>query len=188
MKTFNYKRNDERSNYRIGRDIRYPKVRVVGENITTGIYTTQEAMRMAEELGLELVEITPNADPPVCRIVDFQKFVYEKKKKDKELKAKSKKTEMKEIRFTPHTDDHDFEFKSKHAERFLVEGNKVRAYVMFRGRSIVFKEQGEMLLLKFAQRLEEVGVPDQMPKMEGKRMYITFVPKAPGAKKKETPA
>lgn len=179
------KRVDERNYFRIGREIRHPKVRVVGENITTGVYTIQEALRMADDLALELVEITPNADPPVCRIVDFQKFIYEKKKKDKELKAKSKKQEMKEIRFTPRTDDHDFEFKSKHAENFLIEGNKVRAYVMFRGRSIVFKEQGEMLLLKFAQRLEEVGVPDQMPKMEGKRMYITFVPKAPGVKKKD---
>ena len=132
----NFRRNDERSQYKIGRDIRHPKVRVVGENIESGIFTIQEAIKMAEDLEMELVEISPNADPPVCRIVDFQKFVYEKKKKEKELKAKTKKQEMKEIRFTPHTDEHDFEFKSKHAENFLKEGNKVRAYVMFKGRAI----------------------------------------------------
>ncbi len=178
-----FRRNDERSQYKIGRDIRHPKVRVVGENIESGIFTVQEAIKMAEDLEMELVEISPNADPPVCRIVDFQKFVYEKKKKEKELKAKTKKQEMKEIRFTPHTDDHDFEFKSKHAENFLIEGNKVRAYVMFKGRAIAFKGQGEVLLLKFAQRLEEVGVPDQLPKMEGKRMFITLMPKAVQGKK-----
>lgn len=138
---------------------------------------------MAEGLGLDLVEISPNADPPVCRIVDFQKFLYEKKKKDKELKAKTKKQDMKEIRFTPNTDEHDFEFKSKHAEKFLQDGNKVRAYVQFRGRSIVYKDRGEVLLLKFAQRLEEWGIPDQLPKMDGKRMFITLNPKSPAGKK-----
>lgn len=167
----------------MNRGIRHPNVRVVGENIESGVYPIAEALKMAEELEMDLVEISPNADPPVCRIVDFQKFLYEKKKKDKELKAKSKKQEMKEIRFTPHTDEHDFEFKSKHAEKFLQEGNKVRAYVMFKGRMIVFKSQGEVLLLKFAQRLEEVGVPDQLPKMEGKRMFITLNPRAAGNKK-----
>ena len=178
-----HRRNDERNNYKLNRDIRYPKVRVVGENIESGIFTVAEAIKMAEELEMDLVEISPNADPPVCRIVDFQKFIYEKKKKDKELKAKTKKQEMKEIRFTPHTDDHDFEFKSKHAENFLKEGNKVRAYVMFKGRAIAFKGQGEVLLLKFATRLEEVGVPDQLPKMEGKRMFITLNPKTGAVKK-----
>jgi len=178
-----FRRNDERSKYKLNRDIRYPQIRVVGENIESGIYTPQEAIRMAEELGMDLVEITPNADPPVCRIVDFQKFLYEKKKKEKELKAKSKKQEMKEIRFTPNTDEHDFEFKSKHAEKFLQEGNKVRAYVQFKGRAIVFKERGELLLLKFAQRLEEVGIPEQLPKMEGKRMFVTLNPKGTHNKK-----
>lgn len=177
------RRNDERNQFKLNRDIRYPKVRVVGENIESGVYNTHDALRMAEGLGLDLVEISPNADPPVCRIVDFQKFLYEKKKKDKELKAKTKKQDMKEIRFTPNTDEHDFEFKSKHAEKFLQDGNKVRAYVQFRGRSIVYKDRGEVLLLKFAQRLEEWGIPDQLPKMDGKRMFITLNPKSPAGKK-----
>jgi translation initiation factor IF-3 len=123
------------------------------------------------------VEISPNADPPVCRIVDYNKFLYEKKKKDKEIKAKSAKSEVKEIRFTPNTDEHDFDFKSKHAERFLREGNKVKAYVQFRGRAILFKDRGELLLLKFAERLAEFGQLESMPKMEGKRMLAIFAPK-----------
>ena len=175
------RKNDERSKYKLNRDIRYPKVRVVGDNIESGVYLVQDAIRMAEEREMDLVEISPNADPPVCRIVDFQKFLYEKKKKEKELKVKAKQQEMKEIRFTPNTDDHDFEFKSKHAEKFLQQGSKVRAYVQFKGRAIVFKDRGEVLLLKFAQRLEEVGVPDTLPKLEGKRMFITLNPK--GGKK-----
>lgn len=163
--------------HRTNNEIRIPKVRLVGENVEPEVYATEEALRMARELELDLVEISPNADPPVCRIVDYQKFLYERKKKEKELKAKNKKQEMKEIRFGPNTDEHDFEFKSKHAEKFLQEGSKVKAYVQFRGRSIVFSDRGEVLLLRFAQRLEEVGVPEAMPKLEGKRMHIILNPK-----------
>ncbi len=158
--------------------IRVPQVRLVGDNVTVGVYPTQEALRMAQEQGLDLVEISPQADPPVCKIIDYNKFLYEKKRKEKEMKAKSKSAEVKEIRFTPGTDDHDFDFKSKHAETFLKEGNKVKAYVQFKGRAIMFKERGELLLLKFAERLAEVGQPEAMPKMEGKRMLIIFAPKA----------
>jgi translation initiation factor IF-3 len=132
---------------------------------------------MAQEQGLDLVEISPQADPPVCKIIDYNKFLYEKKRKEKEMKAKSKSAEVKEIRFTPGTDEHDFDFKSKHAEAFLKEGNKVKAYVQFKGRAIMFKERGELLLLKFAERLAEVGQPEALPKMEGKRMLIIFAPK-----------
>jgi translation initiation factor IF-3 len=146
--------------------------------VTVGVYSTQDALRMAQEQGLDLVEISPQADPPVCKIIDYNKFLYEKKRKEKEMKAKSKSAEVKEIRFTPGTDDHDFDFKSKHAEAFLKEGNKVKAYVQFKGRAIMFKERGELLLLKFAERLAEVGQPESLPKMEGKRMLIIFAPKA----------
>lgn len=158
--------------------IRVPQVRLVGDNVTVGVYSTQEAQKMAQEQGLDLVEISPQADPPVCKIIDYNKFLYEKKRKEKEMKAKSKSAEVKEIRFTPGTDDHDFDFKSKHAEEFLKEGNKVKAYVQFKGRAIMFKERGELLLLKFAERLAEVGQPEALPKMEGKRMLIIFAPKA----------
>ncbi len=140
---------------------------------------------MAQDLALDLVEISPNADPPVCRIIDYNKFLYEKKKKEKEMKAKAKQSEVKEIRFTPNTDDHDFNFKAKHAEEFLREGNKVKAYVQFRGRAIQFKDRGELLLLKFAERLAEFGVLEGMPKMEGKRMLAIWAPKSQ-KKKKET--
>jgi translation initiation factor IF-3 len=150
---------------------------VVGERIESDVYPIQEALRMAEEAGLDLVEISPNADPPVCRIVDYNKFLYEKKKREKEIKARSAKSEVKEIRFTPNTDDHDFDFKSRHAEKFLKDGNKVKAYVQFRGRAIVFKDRGELLLLKFAERLAEFGQLESMPKMEGKRMLAIFAPK-----------
>ena len=158
--------------------IRVPNVRLVGDNVEVGVYPTQDALRMAQEQALDLVEISPQADPPVCKIIDYNKFLYEKKKKEKEMKAKSKSAEVKEIRFTPGTDDHDFDFKSKHAESFLKEGNKVKAYVQFKGRAIMFKERGELLLLKFAERLAEVGQPEALPKMEGKRMLIIFAPKA----------
>ena len=140
--------------------IRVPQVRLVGDNVTVGVYPTQEALRMAQDQQLDLVEISPQADPPVCKIIDYNKFLYEKRRKEKEMKAKSKSAEVKEIRFTPGTDDHDFDFKSKHAEAFLKEGNKVKAYVQFKGRAIIFKERGELLLLKFAERLAEVGQPE----------------------------
>ena len=163
--------------------IRVPQVRLVGDNIEVGVYPIQEALKMAQEQGLDLVEISPNADPPVCKIIDYNKFLYEKKKKEKEMKAKSKASEVKEIRFTPNTDDHDFDFKAKHAEKFLKEGNKVKAYVQFKGRAIQFKERGELLLLKFAERLNDTGVLEGMPKMEGKRMLAIWAPKS--QKKKE---
>jgi translation initiation factor IF-3 len=163
--------------HRINHHIRVPQVRLVGDNVTVGVYPTQEAMKMAQEQELDLVEISPQADPPVCKIIDYNKFLYDKKKKEKEMKAKAKTTEMKEIRFTPNTDDHDFDFKSKHAENFLKEGNKVKAYVQFKGRAIQFKDRGELLLLKFADRLKDFGQLESMPKLEGKRMLAIFTPK-----------
>jgi len=164
--------------------IRVPQVRLVGDNIEVGVYPTQEALKMAQEQQLDLVEISPQADPPVCKIIDYNKFLYEKKKKDKEMKANSKISEVKEIRFTPNTDEHDFNFKAKHAENFLKEGNKVKAYVQFKGRAIQFKERGELLILKFAERLAEFGTLEGLPKMEGKRMLAIWAPKS--AKKKAT--
>ncbi len=152
-------------------------VRVVGDDIETEILSIQDAMRLADKLELDLVEISPNADPPVCKIVDYQKFLYQQKKKQKEIKAKAAKIVVKEIRFGPNTDDHDYNFKLKHAIRFLDEGAKVRAYVFFKGRSILFKEQGEVLLLRFASDLEEYGKVEQLPRLEGKRMIISFSPK-----------
>jgi len=165
--------------------IRVPQVRLVGDNIEVGVYSIQEALKMAQDQQLDLVEISPNADPPVCKIIDYNKFLYEKKKKEKEMKAKSKASEVKEIRFTPNTDDHDFDFKAKHAEKFLKEGNKVKAYVQFKGRAIQFKERGELLLLKFAERLGDAGVLEGMPKMEGKRMLAIWAPKSQKKKEKE---
>jgi translation initiation factor IF-3 len=158
--------------------IRVPQVRLVGENVTVGVYTIQEALKMAQDQALDLVEISPNADPPVCKVIDYNKFLYEKKRKEKEMKAKSKASEVKEIRFTPNTDDHDFDFKAKHAEKFLKDGDKVKAYVQFKGRAIQFRERGELLLLKFAERLNEFGVLEGMPKMEGKRMLAIWAPKS----------
>src|SRR5678816_1912211 len=163
--------------HRINNFIRVPQVRLVGENVEVGVYNTQDALRMAQDQQLDLVEISPTADPPVCKIIDYNKFLYDKKKKEKEMKAKAKTTEMKEIRFTPNTDDHDFDFKSKHAENFLKEGNKVKAYVQFKGRAIQFKDRGELLLLKFADRLKDFGQLESMPKLEGKRMLAIFTPK-----------
>ena len=164
--------------HRINEVIRVPEVRLVGENIEPGVYSTREALDKAKDLGLDLVEISPNAVPPVCRIVEYNKFLYEKKKKEKEIKANSKKQEIKEIRFTANTDEHDVEFKAKHAENFLKEGNKVKTTLMFRGRSIVFKERGELLLLQFAKKLEEVASVEQLPTLEGKRMMMTLTPKS----------
>jgi len=171
-------RKEQQQEHRTNQMIRVPSVRLVGDNVEVGVYPIQDALRMAQDQQLDLVEISPQADPPVCKIIDYNKFLYEKKKKEKEMKAKSKSAEVKEIRFTPGTDDHDFDFKSKHAESFLKEGNKVKAYVQFKGRAIMFKERGELLLLKFAERLAEVGQPEALPKMEGKRMLIIFAPKA----------
>ncbi|WP_115372403.1 translation initiation factor IF-3 [Adhaeribacter pallidiroseus] len=163
--------------YKINNRILAREVRLVGENIQPGIYSLTEAQAIAREQNLDLVEISPKAEPPVCRIVDYSKFKYDIKKKQRELKAKTQKVVQKEIRFGPNTDDHDFEFKVKHAKAFLESGAKVKAYVHFVGRTIVFKERGELLLLKFAQALEEVAKVEQMPKLEGKRMFLFLAPK-----------
>jgi translation initiation factor IF-3 len=152
-------------------------VRVVGDNVEPAVMKTRDALVLARELDLDLVEISPKADPPVCRIIEYKKFLYDQKKKQKEIKAKQQKVVVKEIRFGPNTDDHDFQFKLKHAKKFLQEGSKLKAYVFFRGRTIVFKERGEILLLKFAQELEEFGSVEQLPKLEGKRMTVMFNPK-----------
>jgi translation initiation factor IF-3 len=170
-------RKEQQQEHRTNHMIRVPEVRLVGENLEPGIFPTAEALKIAQGFGLDLVEISPGAQPPVCKIIDYNKFLYEEKKKKKEQKAKSKTSEVKEIRFTPNTDDHDFEFKVKHAEKFLLEGDKVKAHVQFKGRAIMFKERGELLLLKFADRLKDVGALETMPKMEGKRMLVMFAPK-----------
>lgn len=153
------------------------QVRVVGDNVEPAVMITRDAIQLAREMELDLVEISPKADPPVCRIIEYKKFLYDQKKKQKEIKAKQQKVVVKEIRFGPNTDDHDFQFKLKHAKKFLQEGSKLKAYVFFRGRTIVFKERGEILLLKFAQELEEYGTVEQLPKLEGKRMTVMFNPK-----------
>ena len=150
---------------------------IVGETITSDIYPTNKVLRWAQDVELDLVEISPKADPPVCRIIDVKKFIYDRKKKEKELKAKTAKTVIKEIRFGPNTDDHDFDFKLRHAKKFLDEGSKVKAYVHFRGRTIVFKDRGELLLLKFLKELEEHGAAEALPKMEGRRMIVMISPK-----------
>jgi translation initiation factor IF-3 len=171
-------KREQQQEHKTNHMIRVPQVRLVGDNVEAGIYDTPVAQKLAQDQGLDLVEISPQADPPVCKIIDYNKFLYEKKKKEKEMKAKSKVSEVKEIRFTPNTDDHDFDFKSKHAENFLKDGNKVKAYVQFKGRAIMFKERGELLLLKFAERLVSVGTLESMPKLEGKRMFAIFAPKS----------
>ena len=163
--------------YRINNRITAQQVRVVGENVNVGVYPIDKAVQMAMDMSLDLVEISPKADPPVCKIIDYSKFKYEQKKKQKEIKAKAQKTVIKEIRFGPNTDDHDFNFKVKHAQNFLSEGAKVKAYVHFHGRTIIFKERGEILLLRFVQELEEYGKVEQMPKLEGKRMIVILAPK-----------
>ncbi len=175
-----------KNQHRINEAIRVKEVRLVGDNVEQGVYNIQEARRIAENQGLDLVEISPNADPPVCRVTDYQKFVYQLKKKAKEQKAKSVKIVVKEIRFGPQTDDHDYNFKLKHAKEFLQEGSKVKSYVFFRGRSILFKEQGEVLLLRFANDLEDYARVEQMPILEGKRMTIMLAPKST-TKKGQTP-
>jgi len=179
-----FNRNQE-PEHRINERIRVPKVRLVGDNVEVGIYNTQEALKIAQDLELDLVEISPQADPPVCKAIDYKKFLYEKKKKEKEMKANAKQSEVKEVRFTPETDEHDFAFKAKHAEGFLKDGNKVKAYVQFKGRAIMFKERGELVLLKFAERLTEFGQPEALPKLEGKRMFLLLTPKTSKKKKEE---
>jgi translation initiation factor IF-3 len=164
--------------YRINERIRVPQVRLVGENVPQGIYEIQQALKMAEEQNLDLVEISPNAVPPVCKVIDYSKFKYEQKKKQKEIKANAQKVVIKEIRFSPTTDDHDYDFKLKHALNFLKEGAKVKAYVQFSGREIVFKDQGYKLLERFAKALEEIGKVELEPKLEGKRMSMILTPKA----------
>lgn len=171
--------------YRINEQIRSREVRIVGDDVEATVMPTNKALQLAEQKGLDLVEISPNATPPVCRLIDYSKFLYQQKKKQKELKAKQVKIEVKEIRFGPQTDEHDYNFKLKHAKEFLSEGDKVKAYVFFRGRSILFKEQGEVLLLRFANDLEEYGKVEQMPVLEGKRMILFIAPKKTGANTKK---
>ncbi|MEC7653845.1 MAG: translation initiation factor IF-3 [Bacteroidota bacterium] len=163
--------------HKINQFITANQVRVVGDNVEPSVMSIKAAMALANELELDLVEISPKAEPPVCKIIDYKKFLYAQKKKQKEIKAKQAKVIVKEIRFGPNTDDHDFQFKLKHARKFLEDGAKVKAYVFFRGRTIVFKERGEILLLRFATELEDIGTVEQMPKLEGKRMTIMFNPK-----------
>jgi translation initiation factor IF-3 len=179
---------DEKYNYKLNREITVSKIRLVGENleevseaagkeIEPGIYNTFQVLQWAEALEMDLVEISPNADPPVCKIIDFKKFIYDRKKKEKELKAKTAKTVIKEIRFGPNTDDHDFDFKVKHAKKFLEDGDKIKSYVQFKGRAIVFKDRGELILLRFLKELEEYGAAEELPKLEGKRMIVMISPK-----------
>ena len=184
-----YPSEDDKGQFRLNDQIRVPQIRLVGDNkeqiselvgteIKSGeVYNTRDALRWAEKSELDLVEISPNAVPPVVRIIDYNKFLYEKKKKEKEIKAKAAKTVIKEIRFGPNTDDHDFEFKVRHAKTFLEENAKVKAYVNLRGRTIVFKDRGELLLLKFLKELEEFGSPESLPKLEGRRMIVMIAPK-----------
>ena len=174
--------------YRVNGQIRAREVRIVGDDVESVVMPTSKALQMAEQKGLDLVEISPNAQPPVCRMIDYSKFLYQQKKRQKELKAKQVKVEVKEIRFGPQTDEHDYNFRRKHAKEFLSDGDKVKAYVFFRGRSILFKEQGEVLLLRFANDLEEYGKVEQMPVLEGKRMIIFIAPKKSNAKREETTA
>lgn len=182
------KKKEDKFESRINNMIRVPEIRLVGDNldviseaagrtVETGVYPTRMVLSWAEKLELDLIEISPNAEPPVCKITDYKKFVYDKKKREKELKAKVVKTVMKEIRFGPNTDEHDFEFKVRHAKSFLEEGSKVRAYVHFRGRTIVFKDRGELLLLKFLKELEDHGAAEALPKLEGRRMSVIISPK-----------
>lgn len=177
-------KNDKLKNqYRVNEQIRVREVRIVGED-GSEVVPTRKALDMAHQKGVDLVEISPNAQPPVCRLIDYSKFLYQQKKHQKEMKQKQVKQDIKEIRFGPQTDEHDYQFKLKHAQEFLNEGNKVRAYVFFRGRSILFKEQGEVLLLRFANDLEELAKVEQLPKLEGKKMFLYLSPKKAGITKK----
>lgn len=172
-----------KNQYRVNEQIHVREVRVVSED-GSEVMPTRKAMVLARQQGVDLVEISPNAQPPVCRLIDYSKFLYQQKKRQKEMKQKQVKVEVKEIRFGPQTDEHDYQFKLKHAQEFLLEGNKVRAYVFFRGRSILFKEQGEVLLLRFANDLEEYGKVESMPALEGKKMFLYLAPKKAGVAKK----
>ncbi len=163
--------------HKINREIAAPVVRVVGENVEPGIFNIKEAREIADNLGLDLVEISPSANPPVCKVIDYKKFLYEQKKKQKEIKAKTAKIVVKEIRLGPNTDEHDFNFKLNHAKKFLQDGAKVKVDVFFKGRSIIYKDKGEIILLKFAQDLEEFGKVEKLPKLEGKRMIMIITPK-----------
>jgi len=163
--------------HRINEKIRVPEVRLVGDNVEIGVYPIAKALELAQEQAMDLVEISPNADPPVCKIIDYKKFLYEQKKREKVLKAKTTKVVVKEIRFGPNTDDHDYDFKKKHAIKFLESGAKLKAFVFFKGRSIVYQDQGQILLLKLAQDVEDYGIVEQMPKLEGKRMIMLMAPK-----------
>lgn len=181
------KNDNSKNQYRVNEQIRVREVRIVSDSGST-VMPTRQALEIAHSQGVDLVEISPNAQPPVCRIIDYSKFLYQQKKRAKEMKAKQVKVEVKEIRFGPQTDEHDYQFKLKHAKEFLEEGNKVRAYVFFRGRSILFKEQGEVLLLRFANDLEEWGKVESMPSLEGKKMFIYLAPKKAGVAKKSQQA
>lgn len=192
---FQRRENKLQSQFRVNDQIRVPEVRLVGDNleaiseaigqtVETGIFPTRRLRDLAYQVELDLVEISPKAEPPVVRIVDFKKFLYEKKKKQKEIKSKALKTVIKEIRFGPNTDDHDFDFKLRHAQKFLEEGSKVKAYVHFKGRTIVFKDRGELLLLRFLKELEELGTAETLPKLEGRRMTVIISPKKVPKKKK----
>jgi translation initiation factor IF-3 len=182
------KNDSKKDEYRVNRQITAREVRIVGDDIESSVVPLQKAIKIAEEKGVDLVEISPTATPPVCRLIDYSKFLYQQKKRQKEIKAKQVKISVKEIRFGPQTDDHDYDFKLKHAREFLTSGNKVKAYVFFKGRSIVFKEQGEVLLLRFATDLEEVGKVESMPELMGKRMTMFIAPKKmPSAKAKQAP-
>lgn len=178
------KQDNIKFQYRINGQIRAREVRIVGDGVESQVIPTSRALQIADQQGVDLVEISPNAEPPVCRLIDYSKFIYQQKKKQKEMKAKQTKVEVKEIRFGPQTDEHDYNFKLKHAQGFLEEGDKVKAYVFFKGRSILFKEQGEVLLLRFANDLEEWGKVDQMPVLEGKRMILFISPKKQSTVKK----
>jgi len=177
------KNDNIKNQYRVNEQIRAKEVRIVSDS-GSEVLPTRQALDQARHEGVDLVEISPNANPPVCRLIDYSKFLYQQKKRQKEMKAKQVKVEVKEIRFGPQTGENDYQFKLKHAKEFLNEGNKVRAYVFFRGRSILFKEQGEVLLLRFANDLEEIGKVEQMPALEGKKMFITISPKKAGVAKK----
>ena len=173
----NFRRPEKKNPNRINEEIRVQEVRVIADGVEPKVYAIGDALKIADEKGLDLVEISPNATPPVCKIIDYQKFLYQQKKKHKEIKDKALKVVVKEIRFGPNTDEHDFNFKLNHARKFLTEGSKVKAFVFFKGRTIVYKDRGEILLLKFAQELEEVGKVENMPKLEGKKMIMMLSPK-----------